>query len=78
MFKKNNFKSEFKQINHLNKKNLTPIKLTPINKPANVNYINLTEDLKLKKWGKNINLITKKIDEWFDTDFIYFNGKICK
>jgi len=76
VFKKNNLKSEFKQINHLNKKNLTPIKLTPINKPANVNYINLTKDLKLKKWSQNINLITKKIDEWFDKDFIYFNGKI--
>jgi len=60
VFKKNNLKSEFKQINHLNKKNLTPIKLTPINKLANVNYINLTKDLKLKKWSQNINLITQK------------------
>ncbi|MGB4665131.1 MAG: hypothetical protein WBH72_02295, partial [Bacteroidales bacterium] len=76
IFKKNNFNNEFKQINQFNKKNLNPIKLTSINKHDNVDYINLTEDLKLKKWRKNINLITKKIDDWFEKDFIYFNGKI--
>ncbi|MDI6833823.1 MAG: hypothetical protein QMD02_08295 [Bacteroidales bacterium] len=76
IFKKNNFNNEFKQINQFNKKNLNSIKLTSINKHDNGYYINLTEDLRLKKWRKNINLITKKIDDWFEKDFVYFNGKI--
>lgn len=76
IFRKNHFNSEYKQLDYLNKKNLNPIKLTSISKPDNSVYINLTDDLKLKKLGKNINLITKNIDDWFSKDFIYFNGKI--
>jgi 16S rRNA C967 or C1407 C5-methylase (RsmB/RsmF family) len=76
IFRKNHFNSESKQLNYLNKKNLNPIKLIPISKLNDSGYINLTEDLTLKKFGKNINLITKNIDYWFTKDFIYFNGKI--